>query len=114
MAEGEDAGDDAGLKTYDVATNGVSLSVTQQGEGPVVLFCHGFPDTSYTWRRLMKAIASAGDQAIAPDMRGDGRSSAPTDAGVEAAPPSLSERPIEIRFIFGQAGDVGNESPDVT
>jgi hypothetical protein len=34
----EDAGDDAGLKTYDVATNGVSLSVTEQGEGPAVLF----------------------------------------------------------------------------
>jgi hypothetical protein len=44
MAKGEDVG----LKTYDVATNGVSLSVTEQGEGPAVLFCHGFPDTSYT------------------------------------------------------------------
>jgi pimeloyl-ACP methyl ester carboxylesterase len=79
MAKGEDAGD-AGLKTYDVATNGVSLSVTEQGEGPAVLFCHGFPDTSYTWRRQMKAVASAGYQAIAPDMRGYGRSTAPLDA----------------------------------
>ncbi len=113
MAEGEEAGD-AGLNTYDVATNGVSLSVTQQGEGPVVLFCHGFPDTSYTWRRLMKAIASAGYQAIAPDMRGDGRSSAPTDAGVEAAVPSISERPIEMRFIFRQEGHVPNEILDFT
>ena len=81
-AEGEDAGDDAGLKTYDVATNDVSLSVTEQGEGPAVLFCHGFPDTSYTWRRQMKAIASAGYRAIAPDMRGYGRSSAPADANL--------------------------------
>jgi pimeloyl-ACP methyl ester carboxylesterase len=81
MAEGEDAGG-AGLKTYDVATNGVSLSVTEQGEGPAVLFCHGFPDTSYTWRRQMKAVASAGYQAIAPDMRGYGRSSAPADANL--------------------------------
>src|SRR6202167_1585159 len=80
MAEGEDAGDAAGLKTYDVATNGISLSVTEQGEGPAVLFCHGFPDTSYTWRRQMKAIASAGYRAIAPDMRRHGRSSAPADA----------------------------------
>ncbi len=80
MAKGEDAGDDAGLKTHGVATNGVSLSVTEQGEGPAVLFCHGFPDTSYTWRRQMKAVASAGYQAIAPDMRGYGKSSAPSDA----------------------------------
>jgi pimeloyl-ACP methyl ester carboxylesterase len=67
------------LKEYDIATNGITLHVTEQGEGPAVLFCHGFPDTSYTWRRQMKAIASAGYRAIAPDMRGYGRSSAPED-----------------------------------
>src|ERR1700674_526532 len=80
MAKGEDAGGDAGLKTYDVTTNGISLHVTEQGEGPAVLFCHGFPDTSYTWRRQMQAIASSGYRAIAPDMRGYGRSSAPSDS----------------------------------
>src|SRR5580700_9394576 len=46
---------DGRLKEYDIATNGISLHVTEQGEGPAVLFCHGFPDTSYTWRRQMKA-----------------------------------------------------------
>jgi pimeloyl-ACP methyl ester carboxylesterase len=72
-----EGGDD--LKENDVVTNGISLHVTEQGEGPAVLFCHGFPDTSYTWRRQMKAVASAGYRAIAPDMRGYGRSSAPAD-----------------------------------
>jgi pimeloyl-ACP methyl ester carboxylesterase len=67
-------------KEYDIAANGISLHVTEQGEGPAVLFCHGFPDTSYTWRRQMKAISEAGYRAIAPDMRGYGRSSAPADA----------------------------------
>ena len=66
-------------KEYDIAANGISLHVTEQGEGPAVLFCHGFPDTSYTWRRQMKAISEAGYRAIAPDMRGYGRSSAPAD-----------------------------------
>nr|WKF55667.1 Epoxide hydrolase A [Paraburkholderia busanensis] len=47
-----------------------------------MLFCHGFPDTAYTWRGQMKAIASAGYRAIAPDMRGYGRSSAPADANL--------------------------------
>jgi pimeloyl-ACP methyl ester carboxylesterase len=70
------------LKEYDIATNGIFLHVTELGEGPAVLFCHGFPDTAYTWRRQMKAIASAGYRAIAPDMRGYGRSSAPSDAGL--------------------------------
>jgi pimeloyl-ACP methyl ester carboxylesterase len=65
------------LKEYAIATNGITLHVTEQGEGPAVLFCHGFPDTSYTWRRQMNALAAAGYRAIAPDMRGYGRSSAP-------------------------------------
>jgi pimeloyl-ACP methyl ester carboxylesterase len=68
------------VKEYDVATNGISLHVTELGEGPAVLFCHGFPDTSYTWRRQMSAVAAAGFRAIAPDMRGYGKSSAPADA----------------------------------
>ena len=67
------------LKERDISTNGITLHVTEQGDGPAVLFCHGFPDTSYTWRRQMNAIASTGYRAIAPDMRGYGRSSAPTD-----------------------------------
>ena len=72
----------ATVKEYDIATNGISLHVTEQGDGPVVLFCHGFPDTAYTWRLQMQAIASAGYRAIAPDMRGYGRSSAPADAAL--------------------------------
>jgi pimeloyl-ACP methyl ester carboxylesterase len=82
MAKAENSGSGEGLKKYDVTTNGISLHVTEQGEGPAVLFCHGFPDTSYTWRRQMKAVASAGYRAIAPDMRGYGRSSAPVDANL--------------------------------
>jgi pimeloyl-ACP methyl ester carboxylesterase len=82
MATAEGAGGEDRLKEYDVDTNGISLHVTEQGEGPAVLFCHGFPDTSYTWRRQMNAIAAAGYRAIAPDMRGYGRSSAPADAAL--------------------------------
>jgi pimeloyl-ACP methyl ester carboxylesterase len=70
------------VKESDIATNGITLHVTEQGEGPAVLFCHGFPDTAYTWRRQMNAVASAGYRAIAPDMRGCGRSSAPSDANL--------------------------------
>jgi pimeloyl-ACP methyl ester carboxylesterase len=72
----------APLNEYDIATNGITLHVTEQGTGPAVLFVHGFPDTSYTWRRQMKAVAAAGFRAIAPDMRGYGKSSAPADASL--------------------------------
>ena len=82
MGEAEHSAGGGGFKEYDVVANGISLHVTEQGAGPAVLFCHGFPDTSYTWRRQMRAIASAGYRAIAPDMRGYGRSSAPADANL--------------------------------
>ena len=81
MADAKTSGGGDGPDEYDIAANGITLHVTEQGEGPVVLFCHGFPDTAYTWRRQMKAAAAAGYRALAPDMRGCGRSSAPPDAG---------------------------------
>ena len=80
MNEESDFESNHSLKRYKVSTNGISLYVSEQGEGPAVLFCHGFPDTSYTWRQQMRTVASAGYRAIAPDMRGYGHSSAPVDA----------------------------------
>jgi pimeloyl-ACP methyl ester carboxylesterase len=85
MAKAENTGGDKGLKACEIATNGISMHATEQGEGPAVVFCHGFPDTSYTWRRQMNAVVSAGYRAIAPDMRGYGRSSAPADPSVYTA-----------------------------
>src|SRR6202046_251017 len=70
------------FKEYEIPTNGIFLHVAELGHAPAVLFCHGFPDTSHTWRRQMKAVASSGYRAIAPDMRGYGRSSAPSDAAL--------------------------------
>lgn len=62
-----------------VIANGLPFHVIEQGDGPAVLFCHGFPDTSETWRAQMRAVANAGYRAIAPDMRGFGRSFSPSD-----------------------------------
>ncbi|GAB3435594.1 alpha/beta fold hydrolase [Flindersiella endophytica] len=60
-----------------VETNGIHLNVAEQGEGPVVLLCHGFPESSYSWRHQIAALAEAGFRAVAPDMRGYGRSDQP-------------------------------------
>lgn len=59
--------------------------VIEQGEGPAVLFVHGFPDTAATWRNQMQAVADAGYRAVALDMRGYGRSYAPEDAELYTA-----------------------------
>src|SRR6476646_10132781 len=55
----------------------VRLQVVEQGEGPVVLLIHGFPETSYAWRHQLPALAAAGYRAVALDVRGYGRSSKP-------------------------------------
>jgi epoxide hydrolase A/B len=56
-----------------VEANGISLHIAEQGEGPAVLLCHGFPESWYSWRHQLAALAAAGFRAIAPDMRGYGR-----------------------------------------
>lgn len=66
-------------QTRDVNVNGVTLHVTAQGHGPLVLLCHGFPETSYAWRHQLPALAQAGFRAVAPDLRGYGASSSPAD-----------------------------------
>jgi pimeloyl-ACP methyl ester carboxylesterase len=60
-----------------LAVNGITLHVAEAGEGPPVLFCHGFPESWRSWRHQMEALAEAGFRAIAPDMRGYGDSEAP-------------------------------------
>lgn len=67
------------MKHSQINTNEITLHVAELGEGPPVLFCHGFPDLWRGWRGQMEALAGAGYRAIAPDMRGYGRSSAPAD-----------------------------------
>ncbi len=60
-----------------IGANGVELHLAYQGEGPLVVMCHGFPGLWYSWRHQLPAIAEAGYRAVAMDMRGYGRSSRP-------------------------------------
>nr|WP_244506400.1 alpha/beta hydrolase [Pararhizobium polonicum] len=53
------------------------MSILDAGQGPLILFCHGFPETKYAWRHQINALAQAGYRAVAPDMRGYGGTDAP-------------------------------------
>jgi pimeloyl-ACP methyl ester carboxylesterase len=64
-----------------VNSNGIRLAVYEEGEGPAVVLVHGFPELAFSWRHQMPALAKAGFRAIAPDMRGYGRSDAPPGVG---------------------------------
>jgi pimeloyl-ACP methyl ester carboxylesterase len=60
-----------------VQTNGIRMAVTEQGTGPAVVLCHGFPELAYSWRHQIGALADAGFRAIAPDQRGYGDTDRP-------------------------------------
>ena len=63
--------------TRTVQANGIELFLREQGEGPLVLLCHGWPELAYSWRHQMPALAAAGYRVVAPDMRGYGGTEAP-------------------------------------
>ncbi|MFJ9621849.1 alpha/beta hydrolase [Streptomyces sp. NPDC101181] len=56
------------------------LHLVEQGTGPLVLLVHGFPESWYSWRHQLPALAAAGYRAVALDVRGYGRSSRPEAA----------------------------------
>jgi len=67
------------IHSVQVTANGHPFHILECGQGPAVLFCHGFPDTALTWRSQLNAVAAAGYRAIALDMRGFGDSYSPAD-----------------------------------
>ncbi|XP_056419734.1 bifunctional epoxide hydrolase 2 isoform X2 [Hyla sarda] len=58
---------------------GVKLHYVDMGNGPVICLCHGFPESWYSWRYQLPALAAAGYRVIALDMKGYGESSAPPE-----------------------------------
>ncbi|MGY1618707.1 alpha/beta fold hydrolase [Geodermatophilus sp. SYSU D00691] len=53
-----------------VSANGLTFEYLEMGEGPLALCTHGFPDTPFSYRHLLPALAEAGFHAVAPFMRG--------------------------------------------
>jgi len=62
-----------------IESNGIRMRIAEMGEGPLVLFVHGWPESWYSWRHQLPAIAAAGYRAVAPDMRGYGKTDKPAD-----------------------------------
>lgn len=63
-----------------VETNGIRLHYVTQGEGPLVILLHGFPEFWYSWRHQIPVLAEH-FRVVAPDMRGYNDSDKPE--GVE-------------------------------
>jgi len=80
------------LKHREVQTNGIRMHIAECGAGPLVVLCHGFPESWYSWRHQLQALAQAGFHAVAPDMRGYGQTDRPEE--------------IEQYTLFHLVGDV--------
>jgi pimeloyl-ACP methyl ester carboxylesterase len=61
-------------------TNGITMEYFEEGEGPAVVLCHGFPEHPFSWRNQIDPIVAAGFRVIVPSQRGYGGTDAPADA----------------------------------
>src|SRR5580692_310390 len=67
------------LQHRTIDTNGIRMHIAEAGTGPLVVLCHGFPESWYSWRHQLGALAAAGFRAVAPDMRGYGQTARPDE-----------------------------------
>jgi pimeloyl-ACP methyl ester carboxylesterase len=81
----------------------IRLRVLEQGSGPAVVLCHGFPGLAHSWRNQLPVLAAHGFRAIAPDMRGYGGSDRPLD-------PEAYSRRATVADLTGLMDALGIES----
>ena len=62
-----------------IRTNDINMHIAEQGQGPLVILCHGFPELWYSWRHQLPTLAAAGYHAVAPDQRGYGQTDSPDE-----------------------------------
>ena len=91
-ARGGEAKAETRMQSRMISANAIEMFILEQGDGPLVILCHGWPELSYSWRHQIPAIAAAGFHVVAPDMRGFGRTTAPDD--------------VKAYSIFDHVGDV--------
>lgn len=94
----------------DVEANGLRMRIADQGTGPMVLLCHGFPESAYAWRHQIKALSAQGYRVVAPDLRGFGGTDAP-DAVEAYALQTLVGDMVALLDVLGEATAVivGND-----
>jgi pimeloyl-ACP methyl ester carboxylesterase len=83
-----------------ISANGVKFAYLTEGQGPLVLLLHGFPDTAHTWDRSMKELAAAGFRVVAPFMRGYAPSEIPADGAYDVD--TLGRDVLALIEAFGE------------
>jgi pimeloyl-ACP methyl ester carboxylesterase len=79
------------------------LAAGLDGDGPLALCLHGFPDSAYTWRHLLPRLAKAGYRAVAPFLRGYAPTAVPADGRLQTAASALDA--LALRDALGAGRD---------
>ena len=82
-----------------IRANGLKFGYLEEGQGPLVLLLHGFPDTARTWEHQMPALAAAGYRAVAPSLRGYPPTEIPRDGFYDKA--TLATDIAELIRVLG-------------
>jgi pimeloyl-ACP methyl ester carboxylesterase len=85
-----------------IEANGIEFVCLTEGDGPLALCLHGFPDTAHTWRHLLPRLADAGYRAVAPFLRGYAPSSLAADGMYQTG--ALAADAIALHEALGGDG----------
>ncbi len=85
--------------------NGIRFHWVEQGEGPLVVLLHGFPEFWYAWRHQIPALAAAGFRAVAPDLRGYNLSDKPRGVRAYRVEALLGDLAGLIALLGAEQGD---------
>ncbi len=97
----------AAVRSERMTVNGISLHLRTAGDGPLVLLLHGWPETSYAWRRVIPALA-AQYTTVAVDMRGCGDSDRP-EGGYDKRTVAADMAALIDQLGLGQARVAGHD-----
>ena len=68
-----------------IRANGLDFAYLEEGDGPLVILLHGFPDTAHSWNHQIPALAAAGYRVVAPYLRGYSPTAIPRDGFYDKA-----------------------------
>jgi pimeloyl-ACP methyl ester carboxylesterase len=82
-----------------IRANGLDFAYVEEGDGPLVILLHGFPDTAHSWNHQIPALAAAGYRAVAPYLRGYSPTEIPRDGFYDKA--TLATDIAELIRVLG-------------
>ena len=95
------------LSRFVEGVNGLRMHLLEAGEpaSPCVVLLHGFPELAYSWRKILPRLAEAGFHAVAPDLRGYGRTATRvTGFNEDLAPYRMTNRLLDLLSLVSALG----------